>query len=49
MTYKIDICCYLAGHSALLGYGEDWLDQYQDNLTEWDISSWWQWPDLSGA
>ena len=50
MTYKIDTCRYLASLVlnltwclALLGYGKDWLAQYHDNVTEWEIASWcWQ-------
>ena len=39
---KIDICCFLAWCLALLGYGKDWLAQWQDNVTEKDIRSWCQ-------
>ena len=38
MTLKIDICCFLARHSALLRQGKDWLAQCQDNVNEWWIS-----------
>ena len=31
-TYRL-----LARRSALLGQGKDWLAQYLDNMTEWDI------------
>ena len=40
MTYKIDTYRFLAKCSALLGEDKDWLAQYQDNVTEWDIRSW---------
>ena len=41
MTYQIDICHFLARY--LLGYGKDWLAQYEDNVTERDIELWcWQ-------
>ena len=43
MTYKIDTCHFLAMCLALLGYGKDWLAQYQDNDTEWDTRSMSQW------
>ena len=49
MTYKIDTCCFLARvarRSALLGYGNDWLVQCQDTVTELDIRSWSWWPGL---
>ena len=39
-TYKIDTCRILTWCSAVIGYGKDWLVQYQDNVTEWDIRSW---------
>ena len=35
---KIDTCRFLARCFALLGLGKDWLAQYQDNVTEWDVS-----------
>ena len=34
---KIDSCRFLARHSALLGYGNGWLTQCQDNVNAWDI------------
>ena len=37
---KCYTCRFLARCSALLGKGSDWLDQCQDNATEWDIRSW---------
>ena len=37
MTYKIDTCRFLVWYSALKGWGKDWLAQYQENVTEWDI------------
>ena len=40
MTYKIDTSRSLAWYSPLLGYGRDWLAQYHDNVTEWEIGSW---------
>ena len=36
MTYKFNLCHYLACHSALLGC--DWMAQYQGNITEWIAS-----------
>ena len=43
MTYQIYTCFYPAYHLALLGEGEDWLAQYQDNVTEWKIRPlYWQ-------
>ena len=38
-TYEIDTCRFLAWRSVLLEQGKDWLSQYQDNETEWDIGS----------
>ena len=32
--FKIDTCHFLV--LALLGYGKNWLAQWQDNVTEWD-------------
>ena len=46
MTYKLNRCRFLARCSALLGKGEDCLAQCQDNVIEWDISSWWWWHGL---
>ena len=40
MTYKIDTCHFLAWCLVLIGWGKDWLAQYQKNVTEWDIRSW---------
>ena len=37
MTYKIDTCRFLAGRLALIGYGEDWLAQCQNNVCDGDI------------
>ena len=34
MTYKIDTCCFLARHSALIGHDNDWFVQCQDNVTD---------------
>ena len=39
MTYKNDICCFLAQRMALFRYGQGWLAQCQDTMTEWDIRS----------
>ena len=39
-TYKFDICCYLSGHLALIGYGKDWIAQCPDNVIVQDIGSW---------
>ena len=36
---KINTCHFLARYSALLGQGNDWLAQSEDNVTEWDIST----------
>ena len=33
--------CYLACCSALLQEGKDWFAYHQDDMTEWDIRSWW--------
>ena len=30
--------------SASIGYGNYWLVQYQDNVTEWEIRPWCWWP-----
>ena len=46
MTCNIDTCRFLAWHLTLIGYGKDWLVQYEDNVTEWDIGSWYHWPDV---
>ena len=46
MTYKIDTCRFLVWRSILLKIVEldkDWLNQYQDNPTEWDIVSCSSW------
>ena len=40
-TCKIGTYRFLASCPALLWWGEDWLDQCQDNVTEQDIRSWW--------
>ena len=34
MIYNIDTCCYVVWRSELLGYGNDWLAQFQDNLPQ---------------
>ena len=47
MTYKIDTCYYLAWYLALIVWDKDWLAQYQDNMTDWDIGSWCQPVDLT--
>ena len=39
-----DTCPFLACRSASLGYGKDWLAQ--DNVTVWDIGSWYWWSDF---
>ena len=46
MTYKIDTYCLLAWHLALLGKDKDWFTLCQDNVTEWDIRSWYWWSDF---
>ena len=46
MNYKIDTCHYIAQRLVRLEWGKDWLAQFQDNVAEWDIGSWWQRPDL---
>ena len=43
MTYKIGICRSLALCSASIGRRKHRLAQCQDNMTEWDIESWYQW------
>ena len=48
MTYEIDVC-RLSLPRLVLGInriGKDWLAQCQDNVTEWDIGLWCQWPDV---
>ena len=42
----LSITYQLAWYSAFLGYGKDWFVQYQCTVTEWDIGSWYQQPDL---
>ena len=37
---KIDICCFITWHSALLGQCNNWLLQYHDNANERDIGPW---------
>ena len=37
--FSIDTCRFLVWCLALLGYGEDWLDQCQDNMTEWCVGA----------
>ena len=44
ITHKIDTCCFLAWFSALIGYDKDWLAQFRDNVTEWDIGLQCRWP-----
>ena len=46
IAYQIDTCRFLAWFSASIGQGKDWLVNYQDNVTEWDIGSQCQWPDF---
>ena len=41
--FKIDMCHFLAWREPLLGEGKNWLDQCQDNVTEWDMKSWLWW------
>ena len=36
MIYQIETCRFLARCLASLGYDNDWLAQYKDNVTEWD-------------
>ena len=42
MTYKIYSCHHLVWYPALLGEGNDWLLEYEDDMTEWEIESWCQ-------
>ena len=49
MTYKIDTSYFLAWLSALIGSNQYWLARCQDNITEWDIMSWFWWPGLPVA
>ena len=44
MTYKIDTYHYPNDTQFLLA--KNWLVQYQDNVTEWDIGQWYQPSDL---
>ena len=37
ITYTIYACRFLARHLALLGQGKEWLAQFWDKVTEWDI------------
>ena len=39
MVYEIVTCHYRAWRLALIGYDDDWLVQYQDNVTVWDSRS----------
>ena len=49
--YKIDICCFSAGHAALRSHSNDWLAQNQDNVSKWSEMSicglLFQWSDMS--
>ena len=38
-NFKMYACRFLARPLALLGYGKEWLAQFEDNVTEWDIGS----------
>ena len=44
---KIDTYRCLVRSSALIGQGKDWIAQYENNVTAWDIGSFCQWPGLS--
>ena len=33
--YKIGICCFSTKQAALRRKSKDWLDQNQDNVSEW--------------
>ena len=46
MPYQIYTCHFLAWRSALIGYGKDWLAQFQNNVTGWDIRSLFRLPDV---
>ena len=45
MTFKIDTCHFLAYRLALIGWNKDSLAQCQDNVTQWDIGSWYERPE----
>ena len=47
MTYEKDTCCFLAKCAALLTKGKNWLDQWQDNVTEWYSRMWYCQPGVS--
>ena len=34
MSYKMNICYYVAWQSAFLGYGKYWIVHYWDNVTQ---------------
>ena len=40
ITYQIELFHLLALRSTLIELGKEWLAQYQDKVTEWDIGSW---------
>ena len=46
MTYTFDHCRMLIWRSALIGYCKGGITQVQDIVTEWDIGSWFWWPDF---
>jgi hypothetical protein len=37
--YKIGNCCSSAKHAALRSIGKEWLDQNQNNVSEWSDMS----------
>ena len=37
--YRIGICCFSAKQAALRRKNKDWLDQNQDNVSEWSDMS----------
>ena len=39
-------CHFLGCYLALIGWGKNWLEHCQDNVTEWDIGSLCWWPDF---
>ena len=36
---KLDTCCFLVRQSTLVGLDMEWLALFQDNVTEWDMTS----------
>ena len=51
MTFKIDICLFIAWHLELTGLWTGQLSVRTDNLTEWDVISGHSghWPDFQAG